>query len=452
MNTHPGPAFSSRRPVSWLPLLEDRGSPTVIGSRSACLVRPAEKFCPPNDSSRSFINRNGSAGDCSLHVSLIFRRGLVVRVRNRPGFTLIELLVVIAIIAVLIALLLPAVQAAREAARRAQCVNNLKQLGLAVHNYLSTNNAFPPLFTNFNNPGPPNPPTGPMVPATGEWPLGWAVMLLPNIEQAALYNSANFIGGSFNPANQNTLSATKVNGLICPSESITQGPWLTTSWANYAANFGGPSPIAGWSGVIVPFASPPQPTTVPGLCSCLSNGNNSTFGTQGITDGTSNTAMFSEKLVGPTSTAAIFIGQPNAKRVAFPVSMDPGVDVSPNGATNALSFMQACKSLQNTVQAPAGHNPWSGAVWTGSHAGTLRFNAYNHFNTPNGNSCFGTASQGGPPGGLNDAVTAQSNHSGGVNVSMGDGSVKFIKDTINPTVWWALGSRALGETVGSDAY
>src|SRR5580692_7256694 len=100
-----------------------------------------------------------------------------MRLKPSRGFTLIELLVVIAIIAVLIALLLPAVQAAREAARRAQCTNNLKQLGLSVHNYISTNNCFPPLMSSFNLAG------GTPTTISGAWPLGWAVALLPNMEQ-----------------------------------------------------------------------------------------------------------------------------------------------------------------------------------------------------------------------------------------------------------------------------
>jgi prepilin-type N-terminal cleavage/methylation domain-containing protein len=107
---------------------------------------------------------------------------------NRHGFTLIELLVVIAIIAVLIALLLPAVQAAREAARRAQCVNNLKQLGLAIHNYVSQVNAFPPLFESFNY-YQYNPIATPNTNQGGPWALSWGVVLLPFYEQTALYNA-----------------------------------------------------------------------------------------------------------------------------------------------------------------------------------------------------------------------------------------------------------------------
>src|SRR5882757_3742434 len=112
------------------------------------------------------------------------------RIRSRSiarGFTLIELLVVIAIIAVLIALLLPAVQAAREAARRAQCTNNLKQLGLAVHNYLSQQNTFPPLMGNISAA---NNITG-ADPNGVSWPLDWTASLLPQLEQQPLYNALN---------------------------------------------------------------------------------------------------------------------------------------------------------------------------------------------------------------------------------------------------------------------
>src|SRR5271163_379855 len=106
--------------------------------------------------------------------------------RRRSGFTLIELLVVIAIIAVLIALLLPAVQAAREAARRAQCTNNLKQLGLAVHNYVSQNNVLPLKTMWPNNEA-----------VSWGWSYGWPLALLPNIEQTTMFNAFNFGTGLF---------------------------------------------------------------------------------------------------------------------------------------------------------------------------------------------------------------------------------------------------------------
>ena len=168
--------------------------------------------------------------------------------RLRRGFTLIELLVVIAIIAVLIALA-PAgcpIPARGEAARRMQCVNNLKQWGLGTQNYISINNAFPALFTNFSTfTGVPNATTG------GPWMLTWVVSLLPMIEQQALFNTANYTFGASTVQNS-TLAYTQINSLACPSESSASGPhW--TSWTNYAANFGGPSMIMSWTGPITPM-------------------------------------------------------------------------------------------------------------------------------------------------------------------------------------------------------
>ena len=353
----------------------------------------------------------------------------------RRGFTLIELLVVIAIIAVLIALLLPAVQAAREAARRAQCVNNLKQMGLGIHNYLSTNNCFPPLMSNFANPG-----FGSPLAPTGEWPLSWAVAMLPYIEQQALFNAANYIGGAFNGANQNTLSANKVNFMICPSESLAQGPWLASSWANYAANFGGPASISAWSGPITMMNSSTQ-----GTCSCYVNGNIGVVGTQGITDGTSNTVAFSERLVGLTGTPATWTSNSsNAKRVAFSIG---SAVTDGGGGAQAVTAYGACRGIAGGV-ASTGNNMWSGGVWDGSHSGTLRFNSYNHFNTPNGLTCIAS---GNSPGSYNDLLTASSNHSGGVNCGLADGSVKFIKDSINNQTWWALGSRNQGEVIDASS-
>ena len=128
--------------------------------------------------------------------------------RPRRGFTLIELLVVIAIIAVLIGLLLPAVQAAREAARRSQCVNNLKQLGIALHNYHDVNGSFPPGNLAINGINDPVQTT-------------WTISMLPGMEQTPLYNSYNFSQFNFSPDNK-TLRETRVATFICPSDLNTE--------------------------------------------------------------------------------------------------------------------------------------------------------------------------------------------------------------------------------------
>ena len=160
--------------------------------------------------------------------------------RNR-GFTLIELLVVIAIIAVLIGLLLPAVQAAREAARRAQCVNNLKQLGLAVHNYISTYSIFP-MQCNYT--------TSETQDQGFSW--SWCVAILPEIEQQALYNAMNFSLGNLRVPRRRPAGYTQLATLICPSETAGQRPGYPWGTTNYVGNYGGPGQIMPYSGTIIP--------------------------------------------------------------------------------------------------------------------------------------------------------------------------------------------------------
>jgi prepilin-type N-terminal cleavage/methylation domain-containing protein/prepilin-type processing-associated H-X9-DG protein len=357
---------------------------------------------------------------------------------QRSGFTLIELLVVIAIIAVLIALLLPAVQAAREAARRAQCVNNLKQIGLAAHNYISVQSVLPPFHESYNNNS-----------AWLDWPLNWAAATLPYLEQTAMYNSLNFNYGAFDSAN-NTVSSSRVAVMICPSESISQGPagpgW--NGWSNYAGNIGGPSPIQSFSGAIVPYAHGTTVNATPGTG--YYPGTLGPVGIQAVTDGTSNTALVSERLAGMYGlTGTVSISSNYAKRFIFPAGV--AVTVDQGNAQAALNFLMTCRSLPGTTTTNASYAVYNGGLWDGLNGSSEYSTGYFHWNTPNGLSCY--ASNGSPTGGYyRDMITASSNHSGGVNVLFCDGSVHFVKDSVSPQTWWALGTRSMGEVVSSDSY
>lgn len=366
---------------------------------------------------------------------------------RRRGFTLIELLVVIAIIAVLIALLLPAVQAAREAARRMQCTNNLKQLGLAMHNYISQNNCFTPLATNYSYPDPGGGKGLGLSQSAGDWPMGWGVTLLPGVEQQALFNTANYAQSVNANVNTRTLCATKVSAYICPSESLAIGPFYDLSWTNYAGNFGGPATLSIWTGPIVFMNDSPQ--GVSGV-NAKFQANLGTVGVESITDGTSNTALFSERLIGVKgSTASIPATTRDAVRASYKLSISSSYNSG--NPVLAQALVAACQSLPAGTMSQ-GADTYSGGIWAGSHSGTLRFNSYNHFNTPNKLMCTTSDGAGGSPGGFNSLIPPNSNHPGGVNVGFCDGSVRFIKNTINTTTWWAIGTRNGGEVVSADAY
>ncbi len=357
---------------------------------------------------------------------------------RRRGFTLIELLVVIAIIAVLIALLLPAVQAAREAARRSQCVNNLKQMGLAVHNYLSTNAVFP-LQT--------------MYPASQAdswgWSYGWGLGLLPHLEQTAAYNAFNFSIGIFGNAGGNTYQMgnstvmnMKLAVYLCPSDPTKLPPASPYGATNYVGNYGGPGQFSNlangaFSGTIVPNAWYNNPNLGP-------------FGVEGVTDGTSNTALFSERLLGLVGGPAIQLNSPDSKRAIFTVSGGSyGVNT---GQAGALGLVQACNSLPSTTTSVRSNG--NGYTWFAGYPWHIAVNAYLHTGPPNGNSCTWSGDQGGwlSFGGPLGCVPPSSNHSGGVNIGMADGSVKFAKNSVNLQTWWAIGTRKYGEVVSADAF
>ena len=371
----------------------------------------------------------------------------------RHGFTLIELLVVIAIIAVLIALLLPAVQSAREAARRAQCTNNLKQLGLAVHNYHSTYNAFPPEdmwmgATGGDNGG-----------SSWGWNASWPIMLLPFVEQGPLYNAYNSSWTPVTAPNATTVSYNALAVLLCPSDNQKSRPNYPWAPMNYCGNHGGPGVIRNFAGTIVPFftcsttnmlPNPGAPGWPVGTCWWGADSNLGFFGVEGITDGTSNTALFSERLLGAYSGDNLqpTAGSANAKRGIYLINIP--ITYNSGNVQTAVQGMQMCQSVPGTTQSQAG---WlQGFSWTLGFPWHIVVNRYTHYNTPNKLTCLNSADPGGLWGGTSGIVTVSSNHPGGVNVCFADGSVRFVKDSVSAQSWWAIGTRNGGETVSSDSY
>ena len=352
-----------------------------------------------------------------------------MRARFR-GFTLIELLVVIAIIAVLIALLLPAVQAAREAARRAQCTNNLKQIGLGLHSYHSTNDTFP--WTSSY--------CSPVFPTAGQAPLGtlpctnqnewsnWSALalILPNMEQSQVYNSINFSWGLY-PFNgstdslQSTAIYTVITSFLCPSD---QGRGRNNYRASNGTNYDWHSRESG-SGALVRSGS----------------ANQTYRGVAGIRDGTSNTIAFLERNRGDGDTAKY---NPGDMYTGVGISGFPTY-VLQNPADQAYLTGTAIPTCNSSTSSPT--YDWGGWTWAG---GEYTNAVINFVLTPNHKSkdCS-------PWGGVGTGYgffTARSWHPGGVNGLMADGSVKFFKDSINPTIWYSLATATGGEVLSADAF
>lgn len=361
----------------------------------------------------------------------------------RSGFTLIELLVVIAIIGVLIALLLPAVQSAREAARRLQCSNNLKQLALAANAYHTKFNVLPAdgvfLGAAYGTCCPPS--------NGGEgwgWNASWAVSLLPEVEGQTLYDAFNFNRAADSQPNY-TVGFTQLSFLLCPSDGLGVRPASPWAASSYHGNQGGPSIIRRWSGTIVQnYTEYPQAWW--GRDAQLGY-----FGFQQIKDGTSQTALFSERLLGIPGNESVTPGSPDARRGIFGVTYSNAY--SSGNAQAAEQAMNVCRSIPGDQVSTATY--LSGAHWSLSYPWHTSNTSYNHHNTPNKFSCYNTTDPGlggNPWGGLTSMITATSDHPGGVNVAFCDGTVRFVKDTINHRTWWAIGTRNGKEVVSADEF
>lgn len=386
----------------------------------------------------------------------------VGRPARRDGFTLIELLVVIAIIAVLIALLLPAVQAAREAARRSQCVNNLKQIGLALQNYHSAIGSFP-LGGNsgpnsygaycdpFNHSG------------CADWGA-WSAntMLLPYMEQTPIYNSMNFMtlarGNAQTEYANSTGFLSTIAAFLCPSATppprITQQVFVASDGSamrgfqpgnSYFASAGSTIMWIGW-----PVNNPNGVFNVGGQA----------YGLRDVTDGSSNTVAFGEwrigdfndnlnniqDIVGLTWSSVGIPGAPNR-------NMDTPYSNMPAGAGYLTPALQQCSqswlSKSNTSYGTNGQRSWNGRLW---HVGNYGHALGNTLVPPN--SQYPYCQFWDSNGDFDSAgiIGLSSFHPGGANVAFVDGSVHFIKSSISWPTLWALGSRAQNETVSSDSY
>jgi len=359
--------------------------------------------------------------------------------QRRRGFTLIELLVVIAIIAVLIALLLPAVQAAREAARRIQCTNNLKQLGLGIANYESSNNSLP-IGEVFGTNVPPctNPAFGNNCQNTP-----WFLLMLPFIEQGPLYNSFNASIGIEGPGLlgyviNSTVFTTKIPSFQCPSDNsnafsfaalsaatggaVPAFPWSATK-GNYGVNWGNTDDgqwITGFGAFPTLYRQSPfglnQAGTGPQLVRIAS-----------VTDGLSNTQFLSELLQGANDDLRGTIWVDNAGAGSY------NTRFTPNGFMDALGAGINMDNVSTFGGSMAGSSPPNpGSLCDSQPVQMLR--------------CYDQGNEG------FTYVGSRSRHPGGVNTLFGDGSVHFMKSSISAVTWIALGTISGGEVISSDSY
>jgi prepilin-type N-terminal cleavage/methylation domain-containing protein/prepilin-type processing-associated H-X9-DG protein len=375
-------------------------------------------------------------GRCCAHSFCIrvpssFFQEIASMSRSRSGFTLIELLVVIAIIAILVGLLLPAVQSVRGASMGTQCTNNLKQIGIAVHDYHAVNLQLPPSRTG--------------IPAGGNTSTSLSIhaFLLPYIEQQGVFNMIDFTKKATVAPNL-AVQAIPIKTFQCPADALGGNP-TTLARCNYRVNEGthlsftyGPIPSApgefgggdaNQTNVNLTTAALPPP-----------NGPfyiNSIFKLSDISDGTSNTAAFSERRVGDFSDAVatelgdwfnIPMGTPPTytSQPLYPLSLDAAV-------TN-------CRGLNWQNLTYQGHST-SGAPWLNGGWNTT---AYNHVDVPGQKACAFH------PNRLVMPANSYHQNGTGVNVLMCDGSVRWVQNSISIATWRAVGTMRGGDEPGSD--
>ena len=383
---------------------------------------------------------------------------------RRRGFTLIELLVVIAIIAVLIALLLPAVQAAREAARRSQCTNNMKQLGLALHNYIQANETLPPGGSWF---GSNSPPTN-YLPYPGSGFIQYQaasmkVRLLPFLEQQIIFNSYNFYGGpttgastlqftgepyqfgsvprwNYTGAPNITVWTTKLAAFLCPSDAnpgnstiVNNGIFYSgpVGVSNYANNMG----VEPWS----TNGKLNGPTWYLGGIATSDPNMGNRLSLASVTDGTSNTVVFSEIVKGNSGQNKQGTGLIYRSTLA-----------TMTGLGNYLNFSDAirCQSTQSATA--TSYYDYKGEFWT--HQDSGRGGGYWHITFPNKVACDGWGLYSNAVNAVGTMIGPSSNHSGGVNMLFLDGSVKFIKDSIGAQPYYGIATVSGAEALTADSY
>ena len=349
---------------------------------------------------------------------------------TRRAFTLVELLVVIAIIGLLVALLLPAIQSAREAARRTQCVNNLKQLGIALNNHVAAREVFPPAAVSKPYPANPNHPHS---------FYRWSALahLLPYMEAENLHDLLDlslplYMPGSGYPISERNLPGISqvLSEFLCPSD-LGQAVKDQMGPTNYA--------VCSGSG-----AGGGTPFKTDGVFYV-----NSTTKFANITDGSSNTVAVAESLLGsdtPRTSMGAFVNHHPERNYKFVLSFAGPPDLTDFRCNGSMSFNSA---------AATGNDP-RGFAWC---SGEYRCATYNHYYGPNSPQydCIASVTTDPSPVGrpvLYSAYgwrAARSLHPGGVNVVFADGSTRFMNEEIDLKLWQALSTRAGEDIVSDDA-